>query len=154
MTFTWVDLLSGGGGVILGGLQYLRGIRNLSQVVYESIVLLAAVALATVAFHPLHEATRLPMIPVYLALLVVPGAFGILLATVFNRRCGFSLGNVDYALALMPATVAAAGIARVVLHCFHIIGSSGQAGIAATLQRSWLAGLLLYCEPLRGVLQP
>jgi len=154
MAHVWIDVAALGLAFVVGGMQYLRGIRGLSVVVYETVALAGVLVLATALFLPLREVSRIPAPTCFLLLFVGCALLGILVATSLSRRHEFGFGGLDYALAVVPAGLTALIVVRAFLQFLHILGSPAGSALGVVLQRSWLAQLLLYAVALRPVLRP
>lgn len=154
MAHHWIDVAALSLAFLAGGMQYLRGIRGLSVVVYETVAMAAVLVLATALFVPLREVSRIPYPTSFLLLFVGFAIPAIIIATSVNRRLEFDLGGLDYAFVAIPAVLTALIMVRAFLQFLHALGSPAGSTLGIVLQRSWLAQLLLYAEALRPVLRP
>ncbi len=141
MRLNWVDLLTIGLIATVGAFQFLRGIKNFSQILYEALLLIVALVAATALSEPLGNALGVSRVLVYIIAFVVLGMLGILLATTLNKFMAFDLGVFNYLFAMLFGVVSGWVIGHTVLRSLTAIYNPG---LHLAIRKSWMASQVLH----------
>ncbi|MEO0082179.1 MAG: hypothetical protein ABIL25_07810 [candidate division WOR-3 bacterium] len=151
MRFNWVDLLSIALVAGVGGVQFTRGIKDLSRVFYEAVFLIAAVIAASRLFDLTERALSIKPFIAFAGVFVLAAALGIWLANLLNRVLAFDMGGFNYLFALGLGVVCGWVIGHAVLRSLYL-ALSGNKEQLVTVHRSWMASQLLFFGAFREFL--
>ena len=152
MQFNWLDYVLIGFVATVAAVQFLRSTRDFSRVLYETVLVVAAVAAATALLRPLGELARLSP-PLRFGLVGgVLSLCGFLLAALANRLAPFNLGIFNYLFGLVVALACGYALGHLTLRTAHLAVSPHNAAFAAAVRRSLMARDLLYFRTLIEVL--
>ena len=144
MRFNWVDLLSIGVVATAGGIQFMRGIRELSRVFYETVFVTGAIIAAGYLYAPLGRAIGVPPVAGFAGAFVLAAALGIWLAFLLNRFLPFDAGAFNYLFALVLAVGFGWVVGHGVLRSLYIALAQHDKQFVLAVRRSWMASQLLY----------
>ncbi len=124
--------------------QFLRGVRDFSRVLYETGLLVAALVGTNALYRPLSQLVRVQGLAVYITLFVLFFVVSLLLAALLNRVVAFGFGAFNYLLALLAGFVYAYAAGHVLLRvALNLVGRSNPA-FSQAVMRSWMARELLF----------
>jgi uncharacterized membrane protein required for colicin V production len=124
--------------------QFLRGARDFSRVLYEAGFIIAAVAGTNSLYRPVSQLVRIQGLVVYVVLFLVFFVLALILANLLNHVIPFGLGMFNYVFALIVGFVTAYSVGHVVLRvALNIVGKSNPEFAQAVMQ-SWVSRELLY----------
>lgn len=128
----------------VGGVQFIRGIRDFSRVLYETTLLSAAVVGAYRAMALVCGATDLSAAAAYAGSFVLFAALALFLALLLNRVVAFDAGIFNYFFALLFAVGCGWAVGHAVLRSLYLAFTLSKPDIIMAIRRSWMASQLLY----------
>ena len=140
MRFNWIDLLTIGIVATVGGVQLLRGAKSFSRVLYETLLLIAALIGATALYEPVQAVLGVSRIVAYLVLFVVLATLAMLAGAGLQRLVPFGLGIFGHIFSLLNGVACGWVVGHAVLRSLTGI-SSPQLHLA--IRRSWMASQVL-----------
>lgn len=144
MQFNWVDIFSIGLVATVGGIQFMRGIRDISRVFFETILLASSAVAAYRVMRFISSKTEIaPFVSYSVSFLVLAG-LGILLAFVLSRFLPFDWGIFNYLFALLFAVACGWAVGHTVLRALYLALVPDNPRFLLALRRSWVASQLLY----------
>jgi hypothetical protein len=150
--FNWLDYVLIGTVATVAAVQFLRSTRDFSRVMYETILVLAAVITASLLYRPLRQATHFSAPLLYGGIGTLLAALGMLLAALLSARAGFSLGVFGYLFGLALALTFAYTVGHLALRTANMAISPHNARFALAVRRSLTARDLLYLKTLIEIL--
>ncbi len=141
MRFNWIDILTIGVVATGAGVQFLRGTRGFSRVLYESVLLIAALVGATALYGPLHTALGINRVLAYGVLFVVLGALAFLVGMGLHRLLPFSLGMFGHILSLLTGVACGWAIGHGIL---RILTGIQNPQLHLAIRKSWMATQVLH----------
>ncbi len=143
MRYNWLDWAALGFVATVAGVQFLRAGRDLSRVLYETVLFIGALILTNRFFVPVQELTNLPHWVVYLLLFLFAAAAAVLLAAVLCSRVAFSMGAFNYLFGFLLAVVCAYTVGHVAIRVPYIALAHKDPRLFAAVDRSLVAQDLL-----------
>ncbi|OYD16537.1 hypothetical protein CH330_02585 [candidate division WOR-3 bacterium JGI_Cruoil_03_51_56] len=144
MRFNWIDLVSIGLVATVGGIQFLRGTRDISQVFYETVFLIAAAVGATRLFAPIHHVMGISGGITFAGTFILLGALGLWLAAFLNRVMAFDMGGFNYLLAFFVGITGGWVVGHIGIRSVYIAFAAKDQNVYMAIRRSWVATQLLY----------
>jgi len=144
MSSNWVDVACIGTVALVAGIQFLRSTRDFSRVLYETLLLVGAVAVAAALFRPLQAKTGWSEPLVFGGVGAVLGIAGIMLAALLNRSLPFGLGMFNYVFGLLLAIACGYTVGHLALRTAVLAFSHRSPEFAQAVERSWMTRDLLY----------
>ncbi|MEO0080040.1 MAG: hypothetical protein ABIK44_05130 [candidate division WOR-3 bacterium] len=152
MKFNWVDILAISLVASTAAIQLLRGVRDLSQVFYETALLVAALVGATKIFIPLHNLTNFSYTFCFAGSFLIFAILAIMIATFLNRFFAFGFGGFSYILAAAFGVVCGFVVGHAVMRTLFIALGARNAQFVDAVHRSWMASQVLYFGAFRELL--
>jgi len=136
-------LLSLGVVALVGAIQFLRGVKGLSIVFYETILVIAALVATASLFERVSDAVGLAPVAAFAGMFVVLGVLGMVLAFLVNRFVAFDAGAFNYLFALVLAVAFGWAVGHAVLRSLYIALVPHDKEFLEAVHRSWMASQLL-----------
>lgn len=152
MRFNWVDILSIGLVATVGGVQFMRGTKDISRVFYEAVLLSGAMVAASRFFKPLGQAVYVPPVAAFVGIFVLLAGLGIWLGFLLNRLLPFDAGGFNYLFALLFAVACGWVVGHGVLRALYLALAEKDPEFVMAMRRSWMASQLLYFGALYELL--
>jgi len=144
MSFNWVDLASIGIVASVAGIQFLRSTKDFSRILYETILLIGAVAGAALLLRPLRAMTDYSAPLLFGGVGGVLAVVGILLAALVNRQMAFGLGVFGYFFGLLLAIACGYALGHLALRTADLAFAPRHPEFVQAVRRSWMSRDLLY----------
>ncbi len=144
MKFNWPDYALIGFVAMVAAIQFLRSTRDFSRILYESLLLVGAVATASLLLGPLRGLTGLSAPLLFGCVGGVLSVFGIIFSALFSRLMPFGLGVFNYLFGLLLAIACAYTLGHLGLRTANLAISPRNHGFNMAVRRSLVARDLLY----------
>lgn len=141
MRYNWVDVLTIGIVATAAGVQFMRGTRNFSRVLYETVLLVAGLIGATALYHFVHELLGLSAPVAYAILFVLLGTLAFLAGAGINRLLPFGLGTFGHILSLGVGVACGWVFGHAILRT--MVGIENPQ-LHSAIRHSWMASQVLH----------
>jgi len=139
--YNWVDVLTIGIVATAAGIQFLRGTRSFSRILYETVLLIAGLIGATALYDPVHRLLGISEPVAYLIVFVLLGAVAFLAGAGVNRLMPFALGMFGHILSLGVGVACGWVFGHAILRM--MVGIDNPQ-LHSAIRHSWMASQVLH----------
>ncbi|MGQ9707680.1 MAG: hypothetical protein ACUVUR_02245 [bacterium] len=152
MRFNWIDVLSVGVVSIGAGVQFLRATKDFSRILYETLLLIAALVTAVRMYTTVQRLFGLSAAGSFAGLFLFFMLVALLIASLLNRVIYFDFGGFAYLFGLVLGVACGVVFGHAVLRTLVIGFSSTRPDLKIGIHCSWMASQVLYFGAFRELL--